>query len=322
MKTEVQSKPIKNGKMFNQLSKPMRKMFNQWQLWVMVLIPMFFVILFQYIPMAGVIIAFKDYKYNTGIWFSKWVGLNNFKFLFASGDLARITVNTVGFNALAIAVSMVTSVVFAVLLYGFTSKIAVKFYQTISILPNYLSWVVISFVVYGFLSPEGGVLNNLLYKFGIAGVDWYSNPKPWWTILLICRIWHGTGMGSVLYYSTLLNVDESLFEAAKLDGANKFDIFKHIMVPCLMSIIILNFTLSVGGIFGGDFGLFYNVTKNSPALYSTTDIIPTYVYRLLKSNGEIGMSSAAGLLQSAVACILVVATNLIIRKYEPEKSLF
>ena len=203
-----------------------------------------------------------------------------------------------------------------------TSKIAVRCYQTISILPSYLSWVIVSFLVYGFLSPTGGILNNILVKLGIETVDWYQNPKPWWCILLICRIWHGTGMGSVLYYSTLLNVDETYFEAAKLDGANKFQIFRYVMVPSLLSLMIFNLTLSVGGIFGGDFGLFYNVTKNSSALYPTTDIIPTYIYRLLMGNNDIGMSSAAGLLQSVIACFLVVVTNLIIRKYEPDKSLF
>lgn len=299
-----------------------KKFLDQWQLWVMVGIPMFFVILFQYIPMAGIIVAFKEYKYNTGIWFSKWVGFENFKFLFASGDIKHIVLNTVGFNAIAIVVSMAASVIFAVLLYGFTSKIAVRCYQTISILPSYLSWVIVSFLVYGFLSPTGGILNNILVKLGIETVDWYQNPKPWWCILLICRIWHGTGMGSVLYYSTLLNVDETYFEAAKLDGANKFQIFRYVMVPSLLSLIIFNLTLSVGGIFGGDFGLFYNVTKNSSALYPTTDIIPTYIYRLLMGNNDIGMSSAAGLLQSVIACFLVVVTNLIIRKYEPDKSLF
>ena len=300
----------------------LRKFLNQWQLWVMVIIPMFFMILFQYVPMAGIIVAFKDYRYDTGIWFSKWVGLENFRFLFVSGDIKHIIVNTVGFNLIAIAVGMITSVVFAALLYGFTSKLAVRCYQTIAILPSYLSWVIVSYLVYGFLSPVGGILNNFLMKMGAEAVDWYQNPKPWWAILLICRVWHGTGMGSVLYYSTLLNVDESLFEAAKLDGASKVQIFRYIMLPALLSVIIFNFTLSMGGIFGGDFGLFYNVTKNSSALYPTTDIIPTYIYRLLMGSSQIGMSSAAGLIQSVISCSLVVVTNLIIRRFEPEKSLF
>lgn len=312
MKTAVQTNQIQKKRIF----------FKQWQMWIMVAIPMFFVILFQYVPMAGIIVAFKDYKYNTGIWFSEWCGLENFKFLFASGDLARITINTVGFNAISIALGLFIPLVFAVLMYGFTSKTAVRCYQTISILPSYLSFVIISYIVYSFLSPSGGLLNILLGKTGIEAPDWYQNPKPWWAILLITNTWKSTGMGSVLFYTTLINVDESLFEAAKLDGASKAQIFRYIIIPCLMSVIIFQLTLQVGGIFGGNFGLFYNVTKNSTALYPTTDIIPTYIYRLLRANGEIGMSSAAGLMQSVIGCFLIVVTNLIIRKIEPEKSLF
>ena len=288
----------------------------------MCIIPMLLVLVFNYFPMYGIIIAFKDYKYNLGILGSEWVGFENFKVLVLSNDFARVTWNTIYLNALMIVVGIIAAVLLAVLLYEITSRRATKVYQTVLITPNFLSWVVVGYIAYALLNPNYGFLNNTLESMGFNRIDWYSEAEYWPVILLIFFIWKNVGMDSIIYYASLMGVDSSLFEAAEIDGANKRQIIRYIMIPSLAPIVTVMFILKVGNIFRADFGLFYQLTRDVGALYSTTDVIDTYLYRTMRVVGDMGLSSAIGLLQSIVGMITVLVANTIAKKIDPERGLF
>lgn len=198
----------------------------------------------------------------------------------------------------------------------------VKVYQTVSIIPSFISWVAVGYIVYSLLDPTKGLVNQILEAFGKGGIEWYSEAKYWPIILLIAKTWQGVGLGSIIYYAALMGVDNELFEAAEIDGAGKLQRIWHVSLPQIVPIIIVMAILDIGKIFRADFGLFYNVTRDVGALYSTTDVIDTYVFRALMQQGNIGMSSAVGLVQSVVCFVTLVATNLIVKKISPENSLF
>jgi len=278
--------------------------------------------IFNYLPMIGTIIAFKDYHYDLGILGSKWVGFENFKFFFTSQDAFRITRNTLGYGALFILASLITSVLVALLLFEIKKKIAIKFYQTTMILPFFISWVIVGFIAYSLLSPNTGVINQLLSLFNIAPIGWYSDPKYWPYILTIAHIWKGVGMNSVVYYAALMGIDHELFEAATLDGANRVQQTMAISVPTLIPLMTMLSILGLGNIFRGDFGLFYQLPRDIGALYSTTDVIDTYLYRGLRTGDNIGMTAAVGLFQSVVGLCTVVAANWVVKKINPENTLY
>lgn len=278
-------------------------------------------IIWNYVPMFGLIIAFKDYTYDAGILGSQWVGFDNFKFFFASQDAIRLTRNTVGYGALFIVLNAVTGVTVALLLNAIKSRMAIKTYQTIMILPNFLSWVVVGFISYILLNPSIGVFNQIITSFGFEGIDWYSNPKYWPFILSYAHVWKGVGMTAIMYYAALLGVDSSLYEAATIDGANAFQSAWYISVPSLTPLMTMLSILAVGNIFRGDFGLFYQISRDVGALYPTTDVIDTYVYRGLQT-GDMGITSAVGFFQSFVGVILVCTTNAIVKKIEPDNAMF
>lgn len=292
------------------------------QLYSFCVIPMLLVFLFNYLPMFGIIIAFKDYKYNKGIFGSKWVGLNNFDFLFKSNDFFRITWNTLELNFIFIIVGTVAAVLVALLMFGIKSRGASKVYQTVLITPHFMSWVIVSYIVYAFLNPSYGMINKIIEALGGQAVDWYSTPGAWTYILAICYVWKHVGMDSVVYYAALMGLDSSLFEAAQIDGANRRQIAWNITIPSLIPLITVLTILKIGNIFRADFGLFYQVTRNVGTLYARTDVIDTYVYRTMREIGDMGMSSAVGLLQSFVGFVLVMVTNAIAKKVDPENSLF
>ena len=279
-------------------------------------------ILFAYIPMFGIIIAFKDYRNNLGIFKSKWVGLDNFKFFFSSQDAWRIGRNTVGYGLLFIVLGIIAAVLVAILLYEVKSRAALKFYQTSMILPHFLSWVIVGYITYMLLEPNLGVLNNIIRKFGGEGLQWYSEPKYWVFILPIVNLWKTVGLKTIMYYAALMGIDEQLFEAAQIDGANRFKQIIYITLPSLVPLMVILTILDVGHIIKGDFGLFYTIPRDIGLLYPTTDIIDTYVYRGLRTGDDIGMTTAVGLFQSVVGFIMVVGTNLIVKKISPENSLF
>ena len=283
-------------------------------------------LVFAYLPMFGVIVAFKNWQIH-GNFFeslakSPWVGFDNFKFLFQSSDAWLITKNTVMYNAVFIICGIVLPVTLAILLKEVFNKRLSKFYQTSMFLPYFLSWVVVSYCLYAFLSPDKGYANVILQKMGMDSVSWYTEPKFWPFIIIFMSQWKGVGYGTVVYLASICGIDKSYYEAALIDGATKWQQIKHITIPLLKPIMIIMFITSVGGIFRADFGLFYQLPKNSGALYSVTNVIDTYVYRGLMNLGNIGMSSAAALYQSFVGMILILITNGIVRKVDKDNAFF
>lgn len=283
-------------------------------------------LVFAYLPMFGVLVAFKDWRIHGGffesLFQSEWVWFDNFKFLFQSTDAWLITKNTVMYNAVFIVLGVVLPVTLAILLKEVFNKKLSKFYQTSMFLPYFLSWVVVSYCVYSFLSPDKGFLNEILVKLGKDPVSWYTESKYWPLIIIVMSQWKGVGYGTVVYLASICGIDKSYYEAALIDGATKWQQIKHITIPLLKPIMIIMFITSVGGIFRADFGLFYQLPKNSGALYSVTNVIDTYVYRGLMNLGNIGMSSAAALYQSFVGMILILVTNGIVRKVDEENAFF
>ena len=281
-----------------------------------------FLLAFSYIPMIGIIIPFKSINVAKGIFGSPWVGFDNFEFLFTSDTILRITRNTIVWNLVFIATSLVISLAIALMLYELSSR-QIKVYQTSLLIPYFLSWVVISYIVYAFLSPENGVLNYFLKRvFGSEFINWYVQPNAWPYLLTISYLWKSVGYSSILYYTALVGIDASLFEAAELDGANKLQIMTRISIPSILPVITLFTLLSLGRIFFADFGLFYFVPRDSGILYSVTDVIDTYVFRALKTNSDLGMTAAAGLYQTMAGLVLILITNKIVKKFNSELAIF
>jgi len=276
----------------------------------------------NYIPMAGIVIAFKKIDWSKGILSSEWSGFDNFVYLFKTKDAFIMTRNTVLYNALFIVLGIVCSVTAAILLNEINSKMK-KMYQSLILLPYLMSMVIVSYLVYALLSNETGFVNNTILKaMGLDPVNWYQEKKYWPFILTIVNIWKSVGFSSILYLATIVGISPEYYEAARLDGAGKWQQIKGITLPLLKPTIITLFILSVGGIFRSDFGLFYQIPRNSGILYSVTQTIDTYVYRGLMQQGNISMSSAAGVYQSVVGFILILAANWIVKKVDRESSLF
>lgn len=284
-------------------------------------------ICFSYLPMAGVVIAFKQYRYSSdgflaSIINSAWVGWDNFKFLFSTQDAYIITRNTVLYNAVFIILGLIMSVAMAIILSEIVNKRLAKFFQTGMFLPHFLSWVIVGYFVFSFLSYDKGVVNQF---FGYMGWDlrqWYNDPTYWPLILVLVNVWKGVGYSSVVYLAAIMGIDKSLYEAAMIDGANKWQQIRRITIPMLVPLMTILTLLAIGKIFYADFGLFYQVPRDSGTLYSVTNVIDTYVYRGLKLTGEIGMSTAAGLYQSVVGFVLVITSNYVVRKFNKDNALF
>lgn len=293
------------------------------QLLILALPAIILLFIFCYIPMGGIILAFKKFKVNLGIFDSPWVGLDNFEFFFTSSDAWRVVSNTLGMNFLFILFTTVFSVLIAVMMFRLRRRRLVKTYQTITLMPSFLSWVVVGYMVYALLMPGPmGLVNQIVMLFGGEPIDWYSQPGYWPAILLFVKLWHGVGYNSLFYYASLMGIDKEYFEAAQLDGATKTQEFRHIIMPFLKPIVIVMTLLNIGNIFRADFGLFFNVPRNVGALYPTTDVVDTYVYRALTQLGDVGMSVAVGLIQALVGFVLILVTNLIVRKIDSESALF
>ena len=291
------------------------------ELSLLVLPALVFFIVFHYLPMFGIVIAFKDYNYAAGILGSEWSGLKNFEFFFTSQDAFRIIRNTVLYNLCFIVLAAVLGILMAILLFEVKKKICIKFYQTSMIIPNFVSWVLVGYITYTLLHPGNGLLNKMIQAFGAKPIQWYNETKYWPAIIIICNVWKSIGMGSLMYYASLIGLDVSLFEAADIDGANKIQKAWYISVPSLVNMAVIMTILNVGHMFKGDFGLFYQIPRDIGSLYPVTDVIDTYVYRGLRT-GDIGMTSAVGFVQSVVGFVLVILVNGIVRKINPESSLF
>lgn len=295
---------------------------SNYRLYVLCAAPVILVFIFNYLPMIGAIIAFKDYKYNDGIFGSKWVGLRNFEMFFKSKDFANVAWNTIYLNFIFIIIGTICAVTLAILLFNVIGRKNVKAYQTIFITPYFISWVVVGYIAYAFLNPAYGILNQLLGALGMGKIDVYSKPGLWPIILTIANVWKNVGMDSVVYYAALMGIDTSLFEAADVDGVNKLQKMWYITIPSLASLITILTILKIGNIFRADFGLFYQLTRDVGQLYSTTDVMDTYIYRTLRVWNDVSLSSAAGLLQSVVGFILVVATNAVTKRIDKDYALF
>lgn len=292
------------------------------QMYSLCVIPIILVIMFSYLPMSGIVMAFKNYKYDLGIFGSEWIGLDNFKVFLMGGEFPRLVRNTVGMNLLIIFAEIIAALAIAVLMFNVTSKRLVKTYQTVFILPHFVSWVMVAYVVYALLAPNEGTLNQLIGLFGGEKVNWYGEPGFWPVILTICSVWKNVGMKSIYYYAALMGVDETLFEAAEVDGASSWQKTTKIMIPCILPTIVVLFVMSIGGIFGGDFGLFYQVPKNIGALYETTDVITTYNFRVMKVVGNMGLATAISLFASLVGLVMVMITNTLSKKIDEDLGLF
>jgi putative aldouronate transport system permease protein len=277
----------------------------------------------NYLPMFGVIIAFKDLVYTKGILGSEWIGFKNFEFLFRTEEAFVITRNTVLYNMVFIGLNLVLAVTAAILLNAIRRKLVSRFYQSIILLPYLLSAVIIGYLVFSFLSVEFGFVNKLILEpLGLDGIAWYSEPKYWPYILVIVNAWKSIGYFSIVYLAAIVGIDSEYYEAAVLDGANKWQQVRSITLPLIMPIIMVLVLLQIGKIFNADFGLFFQVPMNTGALMSTTDVIDTYVYRALLQMGDIGMASAAGLYQSVLGFLLVFGVNYIVKKVNSDHALF
>lgn len=292
-------------------------------LYLMMVPSLLYLIINNYLPMLGLIIAFKNVNFKKGILGSDWAGIDNFKYLFASQDAWIITRNTLLYNIAFIIVHTFLAICLAIILSELTAKKSKRFYQSVTLLPYLISMVIISYLVNAFLSSDTGFLNkSVLPLLGLEPVSWYTDPGKWPVILVIVDAWKNVGYLSIIYYSAVLGVDREYLECAALEGATKMQQIRKIILPLISPVITIMVLLAIGKIFYSDFGLFYHVPMNSGPLYSTTNVISTYVYRGLMQLGDIGMSSAAGLYQSMVGFILVLVSNLVVRRLEPENALF
>lgn len=295
---------------------------EHWELTSMVTPGVIYTLLFSYLPMAGLMLAFKDFRFNMGMLGSPWVGLDNFRFLFASNTLQLLLRNTICYNLVFIFLNIVSAVFAALCLNTIKRRTTLKIYQSAALMPNFVSWIVVTYIVYALLAPDTGIINNILTKLGGERISFYSETKYWPLILITFNTWKHIGYNGLIYYGTILGIDESLFEAAALDGCSEVKKMWYITLPHLKTTIITLTLLSLGGILTSDFGLFYYVPRDSGTLYPVTDVLTTYVNRAIRSGGSLNNSSAVSFFTSVVGFILVVTTNLIVKKIDPDSSLF
>jgi len=306
------------------LAKMRRTFSKNSSLLLMALPGLLLLLVFAYLPMFGVIVAFKDFKAAKGIFDSDWIGFKNFEFLFGTEDAWRITFNTLSLNALFIVTSTLGAIAFALLLNEVRerTKKLTNFYQSALLLPHFISYVIVGYFVFAFLNTDTGLVNKTLAGFGVDEISWYSSPQYWPAILTSVNLWKNVGFNSIIYLSGILAINPEYFEAARIDGATKWKQITRITIPLIMPLIIITTLLSIGRIFYADFGLFFQVTRDNGLLYPTTDVLDTYVYRALRVNGDVGMSAAAGLYQAVVGFILVVGANWVVRRIDGDKALF
>lgn len=292
-------------------------------LYIMALPGLIYLFINNYMPMGGLVIAFKNINYRDGIWNSPWAGLANFEFLFKTNDAWIMIRNTIGYNLVFIILNTFLSLMLAIFLNEVGNKFFKSFFQSALLLPHLISTVVIAYLAYAFLSPSTGVINkSILEPLGLEGVDWYMEPKYWPFILVFVNAWKNVGYNCIVYFASIVGIDKSLYEAAELDGASRWQQVWKITVPIIMPTILIMTLMSIGRIFRSDFGLFYQLPMNSGPLIDTTQTIDTYVYRALLERGDIGMSSAAGFVQSIVGFVLVMGSNWLVKRKNAEGSLF
>ena len=281
-----------------------------------------FFFVFSYMPMPGAYIAFTNFQYNKGIWASPFVGLQNFKFLFQSGQLGLLLRNTILYNLAFIVLGNVLQLTFAILLNEVQSKRYKKVTQSMMFLPYFISDVLVSLLVYNLLNYDYGFISNLVRALGGEMPKVYQMAGAWPIIIVLVNLWKGTGYGTVVYFAAITGMDSSMLEAAQIDGANGFQRIRYIILPTLKPTVVILFLFAIGGILKGNFGLFYNLVGNNSMLFGTTDIIETYVYRSMMNSFNFSQSSAVGLFQSVVGFFIVIGANAFVKKLDPDYALF
>ena len=291
--------------------------------YIMMIPGLVYLIINNYIPMAGLVIAFKKIDYSLGIFASPWVGLKNFTYLFSNNDALNALRNTVLYNLGFIVFGNILAIVVAIALDSIKSRYFKKVSQVVILIPFLLSTVIISYIVFAFLSPTNGFMNNtILPLLGIDPIKWYNEAKYWPAIITIVYLWMSFGYSSILYYSNVISIDKSLYEAAVMDGASTWQQIRYVTLPGLKFTIITLVLLAVGRICYSDFGLFYQIPQHSGLLYSTTQTVDTFVYRALLELNDVGRSSAAGFLQSVLGFILVFTANKLVSKIDRDSAMF
>ena len=288
----------------------------------MLLPAVIYVLIFSYIPMTGIVLAFKKYNYAGGIYGSPWNGLANFKALAISGKLGLVTRNTLLYNIAFITLGVVFEMGSAILLNELRNKYFKKMSQSLMFLPYFISWVVAGAIMYNIFNYERGVFNHVLNLFGAAHFDLYNSPKSWPYILVFLKLWKQTGYGSVVYLAAITGLDQEMFEAASIDGANAWQKIRYLTIPSLRATMMTLVLLAIGNIFRGDFGLFYQTVKSNAILEPMTDVIDTYVFRLLIDTGNIGVSAAAGLFQSVLCFVTITVCNKLVKMVNPDYALY
>lgn len=299
------------------------KKLYKYRVYLLMLAPaVIYTLVFAYYPMTGIVMAFKKYNYVGGIWGSPWNGFENFKFFFKSGQAGIVTRNTVLYNIAFILVGTFTQVAVAVLLTEIHGKKFRKVSQSMMFLPYFISWVIVGVMAFNIFSSDYGFLNRLITSFGGEKVAFYTKPEAWPFILLFFSVWKGVGYGSVMYLAAIMGIDTSIYEAAEIDGANVFQRIFKVTIPCIMPTMVILLMMSVGGIFRGNFDLFYNLVGNNGLLYNYTDVIDTLAMRALILSGDFGMSAAIGLFQSVLCFITITVVNKLVGMYDREYALF
>lgn len=281
-----------------------------------------FTVIFCYLPMGGIVIAFKNYRYSDGIWSSPWVGFNNFKFFFQSGDAWKVTRNTLLYNVAFIALGTVLKILLAVLIHEMCTKKFKKTLQSMMLLPYFLSWVVIGGLAYNMLNYEFGVINDVLAQFNLQPMDFYNTPGYWKYILVAVNLWQSTGYGMIFYLAAITGINPELYEAAYIDGAGLVQRIWHITLPLIMPTTVILVLLSLGAILKGNFQMFYQLVGNNGQLFDATDVIDTYVFRSLMKIKDYGLTTAAGLYQQVVGFVLVMVANYAVNKVSADSALF
>ena len=286
-------------------------------------------LLLRYLPMGGIILAFKNYKiypkdptFLNHLIHSKWVGLDNFKVLFTTGASWVMIRNTLAYNIVFIILGVIIPVAFAIMMSELSKKFVAKTYQTLMFFPYFLSWVVVSYFLNAFIDAQYGLIPMAQRAAGEAAVSWYTTPGPWPYIIVFANLWKNVGYSTVLYLAAITGIDQTQYEAAAIDGASKWQQILHVTLPNLRTMIAILFILNVGKIFNADFGLFWNVPMQNGALFSVTQVIDTYIYRVLMNTGNIGQSTAAGLLQNIVGFICIIGANAVVKKIDSDSTLF
>lgn len=291
-------------------------------LYAMAIPGILFVVLFAYLPMVGMIVAFKDFSPRLGIFGSPWIGLKNFDFIIRSQTIGRVIRNTLVLNFTFLIVGKIAAVALALSLNEVQSRWFKKVTQSVLILPHFISFMVVSLLVYSLFSTNYGVVNHALSGMGLETVSWYSNPTPWPFILLGTSLWKGVGWGSIIFLAVLSGINPELYEAIEIDGGNRWHKTRYISIPHLLPVITILLLLDLGHVLNSDFGLFYGIIGDNALLFSTTDVLDTWVFRALRVMGDVGMSSAAGFFKSVVGFLMVLGTNAIARRHQEEGALF